>query len=222
MDSSPQVQQVKKWVDSKLSYIEILQEEIKKSQLKCQDHKSDEDKEEAAVAAQTTSSLKQDRFPPNILYSIPKALTAASNLGGQPISLEMAMGLRRMLFGSTFHIFSYEWKRSYFRFREPYADLAYALETDKGGATAIQMAVQVNIIKYLLFVRHKEENVYLQSLSELSQKEQDEALAAALADILWTAGERQKATICLVTSDTYFNPSIDYKVDYFTERVSMK
>lgn len=36
-----------------------------------------------------------------------------------------------MLFGSPFHVFSYEWKRSYFRFREPYADLAYALETDK-------------------------------------------------------------------------------------------
>ncbi|XP_066477623.1 inactive ubiquitin carboxyl-terminal hydrolase MINDY-4B [Tiliqua scincoides] len=188
---------------------------------KCQDHKSDEDKEDAAGASQTTSSLKQDRFPSNILCSIPKALIASSNLGGQPISLEMAVGLRRMLFGSTFHIFGYEWKRSYFRFREPHADLAYALETDKGGATAIQMAVQVYIIKYLLFVQNKEENVHLQSLCELSQKEQDEALAAALADILWTAGERQKATVCLVTSDTYFAPSVDYKVDHFTERIQL-
>lgn len=43
---------------------------------------------------------------------------------------------------------------------------------------------------------------------------------AALTDILWTAGEGQKATICLVSNDTYWTPSIDYKVDNFTERVS--
>ncbi|XP_053166838.1 inactive ubiquitin carboxyl-terminal hydrolase MINDY-4B isoform X2 [Hemicordylus capensis] len=191
------------------------------SQQKCQDHKSEDDKEDAAGAAQTTSSLKQDRFPSSILYLVPKALTVSSNLGGQPISLEMAVGLRRMLFGSTYHVFSYEWKRSYFRFHEPHADLAYALETDKGGATAVQMAVQVNIIKYLLFVQNKQENIHLQSLCEISQKEQEKALAAAVADILWTAGEGQKATVCLITSDTYFTPSMDYKVDHFTERVQL-
>lgn len=32
----------------------------------------------------------------------------------------------------------------------------------QGGAIAIQMAVQVNIIKYLLFVQNKEENIHLQ------------------------------------------------------------
>lgn len=32
----------------------------------------------------------------------------------------------------------------------------------QGGAAAIQMAVQVNIIKYLLFVQNKEENIHLQ------------------------------------------------------------
>uniref|UniRef100_A0A670INI5 MINDY family member 4B n=1 Tax=Podarcis muralis TaxID=64176 RepID=A0A670INI5_PODMU len=124
----------------------------------------------------------------------------------------------KMLFGSTYQVFSYEWKRAYFRFHEPYTDLAYALETDKGGAVAVQMAVQVNIIKYLLFVQNKEENI----LCEISQKEQEKALAAALADILWVAGEGQKATVCLVTSDTYFTPSIDYKADHFTERVSKR
>ncbi|XP_060130462.1 inactive ubiquitin carboxyl-terminal hydrolase MINDY-4B isoform X5 [Zootoca vivipara] len=168
-----------------------------------------------------TNPLKQSRFPSNILHSIPKALIVSSNIGGRPISLEMAVGLRRMLFGSTYQVFSYEWKRAYFRFHEPYTDLAYALETDKGGAVAVQMAVQVNIIKYLLFVQNKEENMHLQSLCEISQKEQEKALVAALADILWVAGEGQKATVCLVTSDTYFTPSIDYKADHFTERVQL-
>ncbi|XP_042314462.1 inactive ubiquitin carboxyl-terminal hydrolase MINDY-4B [Sceloporus undulatus] len=188
---------------------------------KCQDHKLDDEKEDIAGASQTASPLKQSRFPSNIIYSIPKALVVSSNLGGQPITLEMAAELRRMLFGSTFQVFSYEWKRSHFRFHDPYTDLAYALETDKGGAVAVQMAVQVNIIKFLLFIRNQEENVHIQSLCEISQKDQEKALAAALADILWTAGEYQKATVCLVTSDTYFTPSIDYKVDHFTERVQL-
>ncbi|XP_050822139.1 inactive ubiquitin carboxyl-terminal hydrolase MINDY-4B [Gopherus flavomarginatus] len=43
----------------------------------------------------------------------------------------MAMGLRKMLFGNTFHIFSYEWKKSYFKFHAPYSDLFYALEAEK-------------------------------------------------------------------------------------------
>uniref|UniRef100_A0ACB8FAQ2 Uncharacterized protein n=1 Tax=Sphaerodactylus townsendi TaxID=933632 RepID=A0ACB8FAQ2_9SAUR len=203
---------------------------------KCQDPIPDDDKENTAGA--TTSPLKQDQFPSNNLNSIPKTLLVSSNQGGQPISREMAVGLRKMLFGSTFQVFSYEWKKAYFRFHKPCADLAYALEIDKssrlcynfsenpqnkaeGGAIAIQMAVQVNIIKYLLFVQNKEENIHLQSLCELSQKEQEKALVAALTDILWKAGEGQKATVCLVTSDTYLTPSIDYKVDNFTERVQL-
>ncbi|XP_077204801.1 inactive ubiquitin carboxyl-terminal hydrolase MINDY-4B [Paroedura picta] len=186
---------------------------------KYQDLRSDDDKEDAA--GETTSPLKQDRFPSNSLYTIPKALLVSSNLGGQPISLEMAVGLRKMLFGSTFQDFNHEWKKAYFRFHEPCADLAYALKTDKGGAIAIQMAVQVNIIKYLLFVQNKEGNIHLQSLCELSRKEQEKALVEALTDILWTAGEGQKATICLVSHNTYWTPSIDYKVDDFTERVRL-
>uniref|UniRef100_A0A8C4W659 MINDY family member 4B n=1 Tax=Gopherus evgoodei TaxID=1825980 RepID=A0A8C4W659_9SAUR len=34
-----------------------------------------------------------------------------------------------MLFGNTFHVFSYEWKKSYFKFHAPYSDLFYALES---------------------------------------------------------------------------------------------
>ncbi|XP_061493019.1 inactive ubiquitin carboxyl-terminal hydrolase MINDY-4B [Rhineura floridana] len=183
-----------------------------------QDHKMEDDKEDAAAASQIKNSLKHSRFPSNILYSIPKALIVSSNLGGRPISLEMAVGLRKMLFGSTFQVFSYEWKTAYFRFNYPYTDLAYALETDKGGGAAVQMAVQMNIIKYLLFVQNNDENMDLQSLCEVSQKEQEKALATSLVDILWTAGDGQKATVCLVTNDTYFTPSIDYKEDHFTER----
>ncbi|ETE63744.1 hypothetical protein L345_10488 [Ophiophagus hannah] len=126
-----------------------------------------------------------------------------------------------MLFGNTFQVFNYEWKISYFRFHHPFTDLAYALEMDKGGAPAIQMAVQVHIMKHFLFVQNKEANISLQSISEIGFKEQEKTLATALADILWTAGESQRATICLITDDTYFTANIDYEVDHFTEQVQL-
>ncbi|XP_026505647.2 inactive ubiquitin carboxyl-terminal hydrolase MINDY-4B [Terrapene carolina triunguis] len=222
MDISPKVQQVKRRVDSKLNYTEILQEEVKKSQTKYQEnHKSDYDNKDGTGASQFRSSKKQGQFLSNIPFSIPKPLTVSSNLGGLPISLEMAMGLRKMLFGNTFHVFSYEWKKSCFKFHAPYSDLSYALEAEKGGARAILMAVQVYIIKYCLFVRNREENIPLQSLCEISQTEQENTLAESLRDILWTAGEGRKATVCLVTTDTYFTPNIDYKVDNLTERLQL-
>lgn len=54
----------------------------------------------------------------------------------------------------------------------------------------------------------------------ISKQEQERALAAALAGILWAAGEAQKATICLVTEHTYIASTPDYSGDSFTERVS--
>ncbi|KAM6441964.1 inactive ubiquitin carboxyl-terminal hydrolase MINDY-4B [Liasis olivaceus] len=188
---------------------------------KYQDCKSDNGKEGAAGTSQNINPSKQSRFPSNTLCSIPKAVAVSSDLGGHPISLEMAMDLRRMLFGNTFQVFSYEWKKAYFRFHNSYTDLAYALKIDKGGATAVQMAVQVNIMKHFLFVQNKEENMSLQSISEISLKEQEKTLTTALADILWTAGEGQRATICLITGDTYFTPNIEYEVDHFTEQVQL-
>lgn len=39
--------------------------------------------------------------------------------------------LRKILFGGTFHVFSYEWRKSFFQFRELSLELPYALETDR-------------------------------------------------------------------------------------------
>lgn len=89
--------------------------------------------------------------------------------------------LRKILFGGTFHVFNYEWRKSFFQFRDPSSDFSYALETDRvrqyqrhrpgfpispvyscvsltwsgafqGGAGPIQTVVQARIIKHLLFV----------------------------------------------------------------------
>ncbi|XP_066445772.1 inactive ubiquitin carboxyl-terminal hydrolase MINDY-4B isoform X2 [Eleutherodactylus coqui] len=141
-------------------------------------HKADEESDERA---ETSRSKKHGIFPGSIFYSIPGELIIASDLGGQPISIEMATG----------------------------------------GTRAIQLVVQAHIIKYLLFTKNKHEYTSVKSLSELSQRQQERALAASMADILWTAGEMKRASVCLITSDSYFTESPDYKTDNFTERLQL-
>ena len=53
----------------------------------------------------------------------------------------------------------------------------------------------------------------------MGQREQDRALAAALCDSLWLAGQEVSATVTLVTEDYCITPHLDYKLDNFTERV---
>ncbi|KFO32797.1 Protein FAM188B2 [Fukomys damarensis] len=125
--------------------------------------------------------------------------------------------LRQTLFGNTTHVFSYDWKKAHFKFHDPFSDLAFTLAVEKGGSRSVQMAVQGFVIKYLLFTR-KSKDCNFQSLCELSKSEQERALALALAGILWTAGAAQKATICLVTEDTYVASTSDYSRDDFTEQ----
>ncbi|XP_062872804.1 inactive ubiquitin carboxyl-terminal hydrolase MINDY-4B isoform X4 [Trichomycterus rosablanca] len=152
-------------------------------------------------------------------YSVPRALAVSPSLGGLPVSPELAMNLRKILFGNALHVFNYEWKKSFFKFREPHSNLSYALETDRGGVRAIQMAVQAHIVKYLLFTQpSSSECCGIESLTAIGEKEQERALAAAIADILWTAGEESTATVSLVTPERCFTPHLDYKLDNFTER----
>lgn len=57
------------------------------------------------------------------------------------------------------------------------------------------------------------------SLTEVGRREQDRALAAALSDSLWLAGQETSATVTLVTEDYCITSHVDNKLDTFTERV---
>uniref|UniRef100_A0A3Q3MX79 MINDY family member 4B n=1 Tax=Mastacembelus armatus TaxID=205130 RepID=A0A3Q3MX79_9TELE len=130
-----------------------------------------------------------------------------------------ATNLSVILFGGTFHVFNYEWRKSFFQFREPNSELCYALETDGGGAQAIQMVVQARIIKHLLFMR---QTVSLcLSLSQVGQRVQEKALAAALSSSLWLAGQEVSATVTLVSEEYCITPHLDYKLDVFTEKLQL-
>ncbi|XDV31648.1 hypothetical protein PO909_002612 [Leuciscus waleckii] len=183
--------------------------------------KADEDSDDSSRPATSAHHVSAPNNLFTVPYSIPQTLAVSPSLGGQPVSPELAVSLRSILFGNTFHIFNYEWKKSFFKFREPFSDASYALETERGGASAIQMVVQAHIIKSLLFNQPGNSACTMQSLLEVGEKEQRRALAAALADILWTAGEEQTATVSLVTSKRCFTPHLDYKLDSFTERLQL-
>ncbi|KAE8294763.1 Inactive ubiquitin carboxyl-terminal hydrolase MINDY-4B Protein FAM188B2 [Larimichthys crocea] len=148
------------------------------------------------------------------LCSIPRRLVISPGLGGMPVTPKLTEDLRRILFGGTFHVFNYEWRKSFFQFREPDTELSYGLEADRGGARAVQMVIQARIIKYLLFVRQSgSDGRVLHRLDRGTR----EGVAAALSDSLWLAGQEVSATVTLVTEE-YCTPHLDYKLDNFTER----
>ncbi|XP_043847816.1 inactive ubiquitin carboxyl-terminal hydrolase MINDY-4B [Dromiciops gliroides] len=185
-------------------------------------HQETQEKHRSADYGKTGAGSQQDKeqgWSSRVLYSLPEP-SVNSKWGSFPVSLAMAMDIRKILFGNTMHVFNHDWKKSYFKFHEPSSDLSYALEIGKGGSRAIQMAVQVNILKYLLFTRSEKGSEFC-SLCRTSHREQKEALSAALADTLWTAGEKQKVIVCVITSETNFPSTRDFEADGLTEQLQL-
>ncbi|CAK6441544.1 unnamed protein product [Pipistrellus nathusii] len=168
----------------------------------------------------TPQPKRQGLLPSSGPCSAPKPSIISSKWNSFPVSLAMATKLQQSLFGNTVYVFSCDWKKACFRFHDPFSDLAFALEVEKGGAQSVQMAVQGLIIKYLLFTREEKDSNF-HSLCAISKQEQKQALAAALAGILWVAGEAQKATVCLITEDIQVTSTLDYAEDNFTERLQL-
>ncbi|RVE65352.1 hypothetical protein OJAV_G00134970 [Oryzias javanicus] len=154
--------------------------------------------------------------------STPRRLAVSPGLGGKPLTPPFTENLRRLLFGRTVRVFNFDWRKSFFHFREPNSELSYALEVDQGGARAVQMVIQARIIKHLLFSQQGgSERRSLLSLTELGPQEQQGALAAALSDSLWLAGQEESATVTMVTEDDCAPPPSDYRLDLLTEKMQM-
>ncbi|TRY83384.1 hypothetical protein DNTS_016654 [Danionella cerebrum] len=216
------LQTIKSLQQSRPSYIELLQAEVKRNPDRAAENlKSKEDAEETSRLGTSSLHPTAQTLLLTVPFSVPPALAVSASLGGLPLSPELAASLRNILFGNMFHIFNYEWKKSFFKFREPFSDLSYALETERGGAGAIQMVVQTQIIDHLLFKRSIDSEAVMESLVDIGEHEQRGALAAALTSILWRAGEEQTATVCLVTTRRCFTPQLHYKLDSFTERLQL-
>ncbi|XP_042070218.1 inactive ubiquitin carboxyl-terminal hydrolase MINDY-4B isoform X2 [Haplochromis burtoni] len=198
--------------DRRLDYIELLWQEVSSNPHRLLDVEKEEEQEEAPPPRRTLQAL----------CSIPRRLAISAGLGGTPVTPQLIESLRRILLGGNFRVFDYEWRKAVFHFREPNSEFAYALKADGGGARAIQMVVQARIIKHLLFTRQStSDGQTLHSLTEVGRREQDRALAAALSDSLWLAGQEASATVTLVTEDYCITSHLDNKLDTFTERLQL-
>ncbi|XP_063841873.1 inactive ubiquitin carboxyl-terminal hydrolase MINDY-4B-like isoform X2 [Scylla paramamosain] len=145
-------------------------------------------------------------------------------LGGQPITLETALALRKQVFGNGGDMLvpaMNEWLGQSFCFNDADTPQGYSLIMQKNSVKGLAMCVQGYILKHLLFTRRgPRANTDPTALLRASTKMQEEALVGALSDILWRAGDRQHVVLCLTQENTYLTENPEFQADGCTERVN--
>ncbi|XP_038049893.1 inactive ubiquitin carboxyl-terminal hydrolase MINDY-4B-like isoform X2 [Patiria miniata] len=133
----------------------------------------------------------------------------ASKLPGRPLDYQTALELKQVLFGTRMFSFDEEWKRSCFQWQSIKGAFSYGLYCPRDKARGVIMAIQVHIVRHLLFDKAQHEGVHylrdetdsLDVSSAFRLKPEDEerkqAFLLALVDILWAAGDNKKATVVL-------------------------
>uniref|UniRef100_A0AAY4BFC2 Ubiquitin carboxyl-terminal hydrolase MINDY n=1 Tax=Denticeps clupeoides TaxID=299321 RepID=A0AAY4BFC2_9TELE len=126
--------------------------------------------------------------------------------------------VKEVIFGSPLSCFSEEWKCQNFSFSDE-PDLRYGIVQKKGGPCGVLAAVQACVLQKLLF-----EGTGSDSALKLqpSDTQRTKCLALALAEILWRAGDRRRATVALTSKRHHFIPVGHYKSEGILEMVSTK
>lgn len=138
---------------------------------------------------------------------------AAADLESKPISLETAMGLKTLIFGNGKTSFAPEWRKQAFSFCDLYG-LEYGIVQLKGGPCGVLASVQGFVLKHLLFGVNKGD---VKKKLHPSSRERTKALASAISEILWRAGDNKKATVALATGGSNVFGAGRYKPDQLTE-----
>uniref|UniRef100_A0AAR2J491 Ubiquitin carboxyl-terminal hydrolase MINDY n=1 Tax=Pygocentrus nattereri TaxID=42514 RepID=A0AAR2J491_PYGNA len=124
--------------------------------------------------------------------------------------------LKEIIFGSPMMCFSEEWKRQSFTFSHVPA-LRYGIVQKKGGPCGVLAAVQATVLQKLLF-----ERTISDSSSErlrVSDAVRTKCLTEAVAEILWRAGDRKKATVAINSGRSLFTPVGHYRSEGVLETV---
>lgn len=138
---------------------------------------------------------------------------ASVDVQSKPISLEIAMGLKNLIFGTATASFNPEWRNQSFSFCDLY-QLEYGIVQLKGGPCGVLAAVQGFVLKHLLFGGKKGDT---KKKLQPSSRERTKALTSALSEILWRAGDHKTATVALPTGGSNFFGAGRYKPDQLTE-----
>ncbi|XP_045615562.1 inactive ubiquitin carboxyl-terminal hydrolase MINDY-4B-like [Procambarus clarkii] len=149
-------------------------------------------------------------------------ITKVPVVGGDPITPDTAIELRERVFGAadllTFSL--NEWLGQSFCFHDAGTALAYGLKAPKSSTKGLVMCVQAYVLKHLLFNSHKPGAVGdVIRLLRTTKKAQVDALVGALSDILWKAGERKHAVLCLTRDEVHVSDDPCYMEDGCTEKI---
>ncbi|KAK7073153.1 hypothetical protein SK128_012016 [Halocaridina rubra] len=141
---------------------------------------------------------------------------------GKPITLEEAGDLKNLLMGSPAQSMSNEWMMQNFQ-QNANANLSYGLVQKKGGPCGVLACVQAYMMKCLIFGSAVAPSTSPVSPLRPSQREWSWALSAAITEILWKAGQEQKAVLALPGSFPHFSDQGvgRYSRDGVTETITL-
>uniref|UniRef100_A0A8B9HUU3 Ubiquitin carboxyl-terminal hydrolase MINDY n=1 Tax=Astyanax mexicanus TaxID=7994 RepID=A0A8B9HUU3_ASTMX len=139
------------------------------------------------------------------------------NLNKHPMDQQTATALKEIIFGSPVMCFSEEWKRQSFTFSNTHG-LRYGIVQKKGGPCGVLAAVQATVLQKLLFERTSSDSP--SERLRVSDAERTTCLAEAVAEILWRAGGRKRATVAVNSGRRLFTPVGHYRPDGVLETIT--
>ncbi|XP_069047300.1 probable ubiquitin carboxyl-terminal hydrolase MINDY-4 isoform X1 [Lepisosteus oculatus] len=153
------------------------------------------------------------------IISVPVISNAAQlRVNSNPIDINLASDLKGLLFGSSLNCFNEEWKAQSFTFSE-IPQLKYGIVQKKGGPCGVLASVQACVLQKLLF----EDTSTSSGTKKLqpSKSTRTKCLILAVAEILWRAGEKKRATIAISSGRKHFVPAGRYKADGILETITL-
>ncbi|OWF43742.1 probable ubiquitin carboxyl-terminal hydrolase MINDY-4 isoform X2 [Mizuhopecten yessoensis] len=135
-------------------------------------------------------------------------------VAARPITLQTAVNLKTLIFGSANQNFNDEWRYQSFTFCD-LPSLKFGFVQKKGGPCGVLAAVQACVLVEMLFGDCK---IPTNRFSDPTIEERSGCLASALAQILWRAGESRTAVVVLPSGKPQFQTGKGkFKQDDLTE-----
>lgn len=143
-------------------------------------------------------------------------------IGGTPITVETAVSLKHMIFGSwssQVHFFSTEWRKSTIDFYDISGPFCYGLQTLRCGSRGLVLAIQAYLLKSLIFDRQFASLALIRSALQPNEFERKRALISALCQILWKVGDNRRCCVCLQQVDRCYPNDYRCRDDGITEKI---
>lgn len=139
-------------------------------------------------------------------------------IDARPITLQTAINLKTLIFGSGSQCFNDEWRYQSLVFCD-LPKLQYGIVQKKGGPCGVLAAIQACVLQELLFGDCK---IPLKRFGDPTHEERSQALATALAKIFWRAGENKTAVVTIGSGKAVFQGGAPkYRVDDLTETLML-